>query len=172
MIRWIGALCVVFATSYAGIEYSKNLQRRIHQLTELKKIFTDLYSDVEYGACTLAESFERIAGKQDILFQDFLNRICCGMKDGNGMPFHLIFSEAIDHALSESALRDSDKVHLIQLGRQLGSTQRNGQLRILQLYFQELEQLIKELEEAKLEKQKLSRILGVSSGVLIVILLL
>ena len=74
--------------------------------------------------------------------------------------------------LSESALTDSDRNSLIQLGKQLGNNQRNGQLRILQLYLQELEQEMKELEKTKQEKQKIGRILGVSSGVLIVILLL
>lgn len=172
MMRWIGALCVVFATSYVGIEYSKNIQRRIRQLSELKKIFLDLYSDVEYGSCTLLESFQRIAKKQEPLYQNLLTDICAGMEKGNGMPFGIIFSDSIERILAESALRDSDKKGLMQLGRQLGNTQRNGQLRILQIYLQELESLIEELEKTKQEKQKLSRILGVSSGVLIVILLL
>lgn len=178
MIRWIGAIFVVFATSYAGYEYSQNLQKRIQQLNGLKKIFTDLYSDVEYGACTLLESFSRIGERQENLYRDFLQRVCSGMKkdedpkEKNGIPFHLIFSEAIMTQLSESALTDSDRNSLIQLGKQLGNNQRNGQLRILQLYLQELEQEMKELEKTKQEKQKIGRILGVSSGVLIVILLL
>ncbi len=167
---------MVAATSYAGFAYSQNLQQRIWQLNNLKKIFTAVYSDVEYGACTLVESFERISNKQEVLFQDFLKRICCGMKKDSTsnlcMPFYIIFSEAIDSQLKESALHDSDKEDLIQLGKQLGNEQRKGQMRIIQMYLQDLDVKVAELEKSRQEKQKLSRILGISSGVLIVILLL
>lgn len=178
MNRWVGALLIIFATSYAGYEYSKNLQNRIKQLGIMRHIMTDLYSDVEYGACSLLESFTRIGARQEILFQSFLKRVCEGMKNGNGsegtsgMPFSLIFAEAIDAELKNSALTKEDKYSLEQLGKQLGNNQRNGQLRILQLYIEEVEWEIKELEKTKTDKQKLGQMFGVATGVLIVILLL
>ena len=163
---------MIAATTYTGMEYSKNLHKRIWQLNDLKKIMLNLYGDVEYGGCTLAESFERIAKKQEPPFQTFLNTLCIKMKKEKGMPFEMIFEGAVNETLQTSALRIKDKENLTRLGRQLGNTQRNSQLRTIQIYLEELEQLIQELEKEKQEKQKLGRILGISSGVLIVILLL
>lgn len=176
MMRLIGAIFVIAATSWAGVEYGRNLQYRIRLLSGIKKIFTEVYSDVEYGACTLKESFERIAVKQETVLERFLIKICAGMggnEAGQGnMPLHLILSEAVNSELSESSLLPADKEQLIRLGEQLGNNQRKGQLRILELYLHDLDGKIAELQKEQKDKQKISRILGISSGVLIVILLL
>lgn len=178
MNRLLGAILVILSTSYIGYEYSKNIQKRIQQLESLRRIVTDLFSDVEYGACTLFESFSRIGAKQDILFQGFLEKVCSGMQntngytDGSGMPFSVIFAEAITSELCNSALTKEDKNSLEQLGKQLGNNQKKGQLRILHLYLQELEGKLVELEKTKKEKQKMGQMFGVTSGILIVILLL
>lgn len=178
MIRWVGAGLVVLATSLAGYEYGRNLQKRISQLKELKKIVTDLYSDIEYGACSLSESFARISEQQSELYRAFLLKICAGMKKEEpmesryGMPFSMIFTQAVTEMLSGSALTESDKKGLLRFGSQLGNNQKKGQLRILQLYLQELDYQIEELQKTRVEKQKTGQMLGISVGVLVVILLL
>lgn len=172
MIRWVGALCVIVSTTLAGIEHGRKLQRRITQLNTLKHIVIQLYGDVEYGGCTLAESFQRIAAKQEATFQLFLLNLCEKLEKEKNSSLREIFTDAVEAFLKNSALDDRDKAGLIRFGSQFGSVSKNNQLRIIQLYIQELEQVIEELEQAKTEKQKLSKVLGISSGVLIVILLL
>lgn len=178
IIRLTGAILVIFATSYAGFECSGRIQKRINQLYGLKSIFTELYSDVEYGACTLSESFGKMAEHQEKLYEVFLKDLSQSMKfdSENGryqeQSFSCLFSEAVDQKLSQSALSKEDKQGLIQFGKQLGSNQKQGQLRLIQIYLQKLDLKIQELEKTKSEKQKIIRILGISGGMLLVILLL
>jgi stage III sporulation protein AB len=172
MIRLIGAGLVILATSYTGFRYSGSVAGRIHQMREIQGIFTDLYSDVEYGACTLAESFSRIARRQNVMFQGFLICLCECMGQVNGMDFAAIFEETVELKLKDSDLKKEDKDELIYMGKQLGNQPRQGQLRAVELYLHDLERKIQELERDKQDRQKLSRVLGIAGGVLIVILLL
>lgn len=178
MIRLAGAILVIFATSYAGFECGGRIQKRINQLYGLKSIFTELYSDVEYGACTLSESFRKIAEHQEKLYEVFLKELSRSMKCDSEdrryqeQSFAHLFSEAVDQKLSQSALSKEDKQGLLQFGKQLGCNQKQGQLRLIQMYLQKLELKIQELEKTKTEKQKIIRVLGISVGMLLVILLL
>ena len=172
MIRLIGAVLVILGTSCAGFRYSFSIAGRISQMKGLQNIFTDIYSDVEYGACTLAESFARIARRQDMMLQEFLIYLCECMEKGNGMAFGSIFADAVEEKLKDSDLKKEDKEELMDMGKQLGNQPRQGQLRILQLYLHNLERKIQELERDRQDRQKIGKILGIASGVLIVILLL
>lgn len=172
MNQWLGAVFVIGATTYTGIWYGEQLQEHIRQLTKIRKILLDLYCDVEYGGCTLSESLERIAKKQDILLREWLGDLCEKMRLDKGLPFEEIFERSVYDKLTNSALSAQDIKRMAEFGKSLGSTQRVNQLRAIQIYQKELEQRIEELESDCREKRKISRILGISSGVLIVILLL
>ena len=88
------------------------------------------------------------------------------------MAFGSIFADAVEEKLKDSDLKKEDKEELMDMGKQLGNQPRQGQLRILQLYLHDLERKIQELECDRQGRQKIGKILGIASGVLIVILLL
>lgn len=172
MLKLAGAILVIFSTSFYGLSYSSNIQKRIDELKTLKRIFTELYGDVEYGACSLQESFFRIGNSQDTFYKKFLHRICQNMKNGPLHSFSEIFEKVAEEELKISALKKEDLESLMSFAAQLGNHQRESQLRVIKIFLHDLEQKISQLEKDRISKQKLSRVLGVSSGILIVILLL
>lgn len=172
MLKILGSVMVIVSTSYYGLSYSHNVQKRIIELNILKKIFAELYSDVEYGACSLQESFFRIGEKQNELYKCFLHQICLEIKTGSLGSLQNMFETAIQKTLTKSALKKADLEQLKTFASQLGHHQRDSQLRVIRLYLHDLDTKISELEKEKTSKQKISRVLGFASGIFIVILLL
>ena len=163
---------MIFSTSYYGLCYSQSIQKRIQELEILKKIFAELYGDVEYGACSLQESFFRIGDKQNHIYKRFLHEICKKMGHGCGTTVSDMFEMVIKDSLEKSSLNRNDLELLKAFASELGNHQKDSQLRMIKIYLHDLDQKISELERERISKQKLGRVLGISSGILIVILLL
>lgn len=172
MIRLMGALCIVLSCTAYGFIKSQLWSERLKQLRDLEKIFVALSGDIRYGQVSLPESFERIAGQVEMPFSRFLKNLCGEMKRCGGKTFDTIFREEISVVLKESALKKQDKDSLAHMGGYLGHLDRETQVRMIQLYLKELDTTIFEVTGSIHSRQKLCRMLGAVSGILIVILLL
>ena len=172
MIRLLGALCILVSCSSYGFLRGQLWTDRLKQIRIIRRIFITLSGDIGYGSISLPESLERIAGQVDMPFSRFLKNISGEMRRGQGKPLDIIFREEIDRTLGYSALKPSDKAGLAQMGALLGSMDRGTQVQIINMYLQELDTTIADITDSIGSRQKLCRMLGVVSGILIIILLL
>ena len=61
MIKIIGAICIIIATSWIGFEASKTLTERTRQIRILKSALQSLEAEIMYGHTPLHEASRRIA---------------------------------------------------------------------------------------------------------------
>lgn len=94
------------------------------------------------------------------------------MRQKNGTPFWQIWENGIQRHLKNSELPEKDRYRLEELGRQLGNADMESQLRVLDLYLEELRKSMEEKREGMKTRIRLCHSLGVMSGIFIAILLI
>lgn len=82
MIRWIGAILIIAATTWGGFAWAKQFSERPRQLRQLKVALQALEAEIMYGLTPLDEACEHLAGQfADPLaafFHDFAERLQTG----------------------------------------------------------------------------------------------
>ena len=163
-----GVVLVVFATSAYGFMMSGDLQKRLSQLYELKKIMFLLKGEISYGATPLLEACSNIAKRVKAPFCEVLYNISVSEEKTIKEIWKTNFSDGFKYM----NLNGEDKERLLLLGDSLGLSDKETQSRVISLYLEELEMSIKALNEMLPKKTRVYRCLGVVSGIMLAIIII
>lgn len=61
MIKWVGAILIVIATTWVGLEAAKHLSQRTRQLRQLKVALQSLEAEIMYGHTSLIVASQNIS---------------------------------------------------------------------------------------------------------------
>lgn len=172
MIRILGAAMVLLSSSAYGYIKSQVYSERLKQLRILQEILLGLSGDIGFGSISLSESLERIAKQVPQPFSCFLNDISYEMGKREGKSLSEIIRGHATQVVKHSALKEKDLECLIRVGDTVGNQDRKTQTHLIELHLKELESVISEVSDSIYNRQKLCRMFGVVSGILIVIMLL
>lgn len=79
MIKIVGAILIIVATTLVGFEISKRLSERPRQLRQLKSALQSLEAEIMYGHTPLHEASRRLASQLSqpvsLFFADFASRL-------------------------------------------------------------------------------------------------
>ncbi|MDG4655591.1 stage III sporulation protein SpoIIIAB [Ectobacillus antri] len=170
MLKLIGAVLVVSATTCIGFQYAKKMSERPRQIRLLKTALQSLEAEIMYGHTPLREAAQRLEAQMpkpiNWLFQSFQKRL----ENGNQTV-----REAWDDSLGEiwklTALKQTEKEILKQFGETLGQHDRESQQKHILLCINHLEREEDEAKDAQARYEKMMKSLGILAGLLIVILL-
>ena len=172
MLKMLGIGMVIATSSAIGFSMSKDLEKRVVQLTELKRMFVMLQGEIKYGKTPLAEGFGKVGQRSGPLFQGFLQYLSEDMEKRDGRSLSRIFEEGVDLKLEHCYLAKEDLEQLKTVGSHLGYLDIDMQLRNIDLY---LEQLNENCIQARQNYQNKSRVyhcLGVMGGLFLAIILI
>lgn len=172
MIKAMGAIIILAAATCLGFMKGQQYEERIRDLKQLELIFQELLSDIRFGKITMAESFQRISLNVPIPFDRFLKNLCGEMKWKRGRRFEEIFSEEVKKCLEQSSLENSDLQKLKKVGHSMDGADRESQIHALEIYLREVKKEREWLEGMAPEQKKICRVLGVTGGVFLLIILL
>lgn len=172
MIKTAGSVLILLTAVFLGFLKGQQYEDRIHDMKILEYIFQELLSDIEYGKITMGESFGRIEKKVQDPFCRFLKNLCGEVKWKRGRRFEDIFAGELDACLRKSALSPNDLQKLKALGYHMGVTEKESQIHAIQTYLRELKTERENLECIAPDKKKICRVLGISGGAFLVIILL
>lgn len=172
MIRIVGAIFVLASSSVFGFMKGQQLQERMDALREIQKMFLSILNDISFGQISLPESLERISGQVCDPFSRLLKNVCGEMRWRGGKSMARIWADEVEQCLKKNDLKEKDRDALAQMGQYLGSLDRKTQEQMIRLYLNDLEVSIDEIAKSIQGQQKLYRMLGVSGGLLIILLLL
>ncbi|MCM1308755.1 MAG: stage III sporulation protein AB [Butyrivibrio sp.] len=167
----LGGVLVVFSTSAYGFLMSGDLQKRLLELKELKKIIFLLKGEIGFGMTPILEAAGNIAGRCGFVFGGILREL--EAQDGavkNGSLGGL-WKSVFDKGLRDTHLSEHEKERLVSLGDSLGLTDTQTQINALEAYMEELDASIEGLSEILPAKTRLYRSLGVMLGVIITIIM-
>ena len=160
-------LIVIFGLSTAiGLAIAKTYENRVFELKEFKAILNSLKTKIKFTYEPLAEIFKQIANKNETnvekIFGQMSNQIIyCQTRD--------VWENCIQEA--DISINQEDKDILKKLGKLLGQTDVEGQVSEIEVTENFLNMQIDKAEEEKKKNQKIYKTLGVTIGLIFVIIL-
>ncbi|WP_416827182.1 stage III sporulation protein SpoIIIAB [Ectobacillus polymachus] len=170
MIKIIGAILIVAATTWIGFQMAKQVRERPRQIRLIKTALQSLEAEIMYGHTPLHEASLRLSKQMppplSRLFESFHSRLQADK------TVRVAWNESLENVWARMALKQVEYEILQQFGETLGQHDRESQQKHIRLCISHLEREEIEAKDVQLRYEKMMKSLGVLTGLLIVILLL
>ncbi|KKI93006.1 stage III sporulation protein SpoAB [Bacillus sp. SA1-12] len=171
MIKWMGAILIILATTWAGFEMAKHFSERTRQLRQLKVALLSLEAEIMYGHTSLIIAAQNISKQLpkplSMFFEDFSKKLVKG---------HTSVKEAWEESLQSiwrmTALKQGEFEVLKQFGETLGQHDRISQQKHIKLALSHLQREEADAIDRQNRYERMMKSLGVLAGLLVVILLM
>ncbi|WP_124727201.1 stage III sporulation protein SpoIIIAB [Staphylospora marina] len=171
MIKLLGALLVLIASTAIGFSFAAGVAKRPRQIRELRMCLSLLRTEIDYGSRLLSEAFSRISVSGEGSVRKLFGRMADRLNEADGISMSECLKETLDAHWEETSLGREEKQVLLRLGEVLGASSRLDQLHHLEMAEK---QLAVEEDKARDERDrfvKMYRTVGILAGALLVILL-
>ena len=171
MIKILGAVLIVIATSLIGFEVSKKLIARPKHIRDLRAALQILEAEIMYGHSPLKEAVlllaKQIPAPVSILFKDFASKL-----GSANQSVQSAWRDSLEVVRKHSELQQKEIDILLQFGETLGKHDRESQQKQIQLALVLLDREETDAVEKQMKYDKMARSLGFFAGLLIAILLM
>ncbi|MDE3839547.1 stage III sporulation protein SpoAB [Bacillus methanolicus] len=171
MMKIIGALLIIVATTWTGFEASRHLSERPRQLRQLKSALQSLEAEIMFGHTPLHEAARRLAQQLSKplswFFESFAKRLTNSettVKDA--------WEESMAEIWKFTAFKQGEFEIMKQFGETLGRHDRVSQQKQIQLALSHLEREEGDARDKQAKYEKMVKSLGFLSGLLLIILLM
>lgn len=171
MMKIIGAIIIIFATTWTGFEASRHLSERPRQLRQLKSALQSLEAEIMYGHTPLHEAARRLSSQLakplSLFFATFSNKLTNSettVKDA--------WEQSLKEVWRMTALKQGEFEIMKQFGETLGKHDRVSQQKQIILTLTHLEREEADAYEKQAKYEKMVKSLGFLSGLLLIILLI
>jgi stage III sporulation protein AB len=171
MIKMIGALLIIVATTWTGFEMAKQLSERPRQLRALKSALQSLEAEIMYGHTPLHEAARRLASQLSDPIASFFAGFSKKLTDTE-TTVKDAWQESLQEIWAATALKKSEFEIMKQFGETLGRHDRYSQQKQILLTLTHLEREEVEAREKQIRYEKMVKSIGFLSGLLLIILLL
>lgn len=171
MIRLLGAVLLILASSLYGWMQAKELNERKSELNYISRLIAAIKSEVSFQRSSLGEIFLKLSEKSRLPYQDILCGIYQGM-EGNRKSFEVMWQEALERMEAETCLKKEDIQYLMELTGLAKAMDSRYREEIFEQVHKELEEQKKHLENEYRQKGKVYCCMGITIGILGVIILL
>lgn len=165
MIKLLGLLAVTVSCAMGGFYISSMKRKRVSQLEEIIRLIKEIEISMGFSRLVLYELFERLRKNGAFSKLEFIDKI-----EDRGRPFFEEYREAI--LKSDLALKQDELELLLSFGKELGTTDANGQAGAAVLYGKMFEGRFITANADCERKCRLFSSLGVLTGVFISIILM
>ncbi|WP_102027059.1 stage III sporulation protein SpoIIIAB [Salirhabdus sp. Marseille-P4669] len=169
-MKWIGALLLLSATTYAGFEFSRRYTNRPRQIRQLKNALQVLEAEIVYGQSPIQEVFSRLAKQLPNPLSDFFRLLNERLERNQQISLYYVWRESLDEFWNQTAMKKSEKEILDQFGQTLGQHDFTQQQKHIHLALSHLDRELENAEEEKRKYSQLARNLGVLAGLFLVLL--
>lgn len=171
MLKLIGCILLLLATSGIGFVFAGKLAARPKQIRRLIHALAILETEIGYGSRNLAAACQSI-GERNLdnvskLFQNMTLRLTTM----DGAATYDCLQLAVQDWWPTTAMKTSEKEVFLQFCKTLGKSDRHDQLTHLALVKQNLQVEEQKAREEQVQYEKMVRTLGVLTGALLIILL-
>lgn len=170
MAKGIGCSCLLLAFVLLGQELCRTLRSRRKEQESWYQQMLLLKGEIQYGQTSLPELCLKLGEKEDTRVGAFFIRMGRRLQENRGkIPFFQIWQEEMQPLVQEVHLEEQP---LLQLGRNLGSLNRQTELDNLDLYISFLKRQLEQEQRDFSNRIKMVQALTISGGLILVILLL
>lgn len=167
MLKIVGITVIISVTSFVGNFFSSALKNRLLNLKKLNYLIDEIIILLRFKSATVYEIVSHLSNDERFGCFLFLRNIV----PESGVTFRQSWCGAITQNPPDNFSKNDIDL-LYDIGKQLGTSDIDGQLSTLNLQQSELQSLILSAETDYLKKAKLYCSLGVLSGAFISIMLI
>jgi len=170
LLKIVGAILVVAATTGIGVTAGRDLKVRLDNLRYIKKLMLMLRGEIKYLKAPLGEAFFNVGNRAKAPFCEFFNKIALEIESLESESFYVIWCKYIDEELNKIQLNKRDCLTLKRVGEHLGYMDKEMQLGMIDLYVEQLEEEIIISKDSMQEKIRIYNCLGVVAGIFAVLI--
>lgn len=167
----IGAILIIFATTWTGFEVAKQLTERPRQLRALKTALQSLEAEIMYGHTPLHEASRRLAAQLPNPIKAFFATFAKKLTETETVVRDA-WEESLKEVWGMTALKKNEFEIMKQFGETLGRHDRISQQKQILLTLTHLEREESEARDKQLKYEKMVKSIGFLSGLLLIILLI
>lgn len=172
LLKIIGSVLIITASSFIGFVYSRDCSKRPQQLREIQSMLQMLENEISFLSNLLADAFEKVYKSNkdatSLIFKSAFENLC-----GNtGYNAQEAWELAVRDNIKKTSLNEEDELILISFGKLLGNSDVEGQINNIRLTISQLKMQELKAEEIRKKNENMYRALGVLGGIASVILLL
>lgn len=171
MLKIIGSVFILLATTWAGFDAAKKLAERTKQLRQLKVSLQSLEAEIMYGHAPLKDASEHIAKQTASPLSDLFISFSQKLSDGD-TDVKRAWEESLSEIWPSTSLKEGELEILKQFGETLGQHDLITQQKHIRLTMAHLEKEEKEAVDHQVRYEKMMKSLGFLVGLLIIILLM
>jgi stage III sporulation protein AB len=168
VVKLVISICIVSATTIIGVLKAKKLKDREYILREMVTFLKLVENEIKYMMSILPNAYEISRQKLVTELKISIGQIVVDMLNSNGD--FLIDQSIVTNISKIEGLTDYDKSVFISTLKNLGRSDLEGQINIIQNGITIIENQIKEASQIKISNSKLYKTMGIISGLMIVII--
>lgn len=152
-----------------GLIASARLKTKVEFYTQLLVIITEFKTHIRYLGTTL-NTLLKLKRKDETLLTPMLNK-CCEYLN-SGLPFEASLEKSLSCIPASCGLTPQEKQLVLDFGRGLGTTDTEGQITHLDMYYKIFSDKLIQVKSEQSKKSKLYKTLGLSGGVALALLII
>ncbi|NLY88027.1 MAG: hypothetical protein GX085_00130 [Firmicutes bacterium] len=169
-MKLAGALLIILTSTAAGWLWGLMLRKRRRNLADLRRLLQWLETEIGYNLFPLREAFFRISQRLQGEVSFFATTFVRFLDGPEGLTAGEAWQKAIQSCREKLVLADPDWMILEDLGCNLGTTDREHQLKAVREGIERIKIQETSVEEQAVKNEKLYRYLGMAAGTLVVLL--
>lgn len=169
VIKYMILIILLLSSSYIGILVSKKYQNRVIELKEIKTYLSIFIAKVKLTYEPIPQIFEELGRKQTKNSSNITQLFKVASKEMKELPAGKAWLKALEKV--NTNLKKEDIEVLRNLSNLLGKVDIEGQVNEIELVDNFLNTQIKKAEEESKKSEKMYKVLGITVGLAIVIVL-
>lgn len=162
------SILIIIVTSYIGFLKSNKVRDREYILREMVTFLGFVENEIKYMMTILPNAYESARQKLNTDLKSAIGKIVVDMLSFENTEF--ANQSIVENISSVQGLSDYDKNVFISTLKNLGSSDVDGQINIIENSKSILENQIVEASEYKLKNSKMYKTMGVITGIMLVII--
>ncbi|MBC8059250.1 MAG: stage III sporulation protein SpoAB [Clostridiaceae bacterium] len=171
MLKLIGCILILSASTTAGFLYSDNFKNRVSQLNEIQRCLHQLQNEILFTYTPLTESFLSVSTKSKYPVKHIFESASDSLITNKANSVYEAMKSAIDNNINKFNIKNEDIEILLDLSKSLGESDIEGQKSVFNLTIENIKKQINEADEIMKKNVKLFRYLGFTIGAMLVILI-
>lgn len=172
MLKFIGCIMILIASTGIGIIYGESLKKRVKQLKEIQRCIYQLQNEIIFTHTPLPEAIFNTACKSVNPIMNVFEDISYMLQKNSVDSVYEAFSKSLKGRQDTLNLKKEDIGSLLDLSKTLGESDIDGQKKMFLLTLENIKSQIEDSQISMNKNLKMCRSLGFSLGAVIVIILI
>lgn len=170
MVKIIGVIIVAVASWGYGSHLIYRLNQHRDQLFSIREMVDFFLGEIQYGKVPLQEACMMVGDRLPQPFKETLYAISEELSKNHYQSFEAIWREQFLIKEKELYLIEQELTLLYGIGKNLGVLDIEAQLRHLQLYRNQIDEVLEQQQKTMREKKKVYRSVSLMVGVMVILL--